>query len=296
MQFTFRQLEVFLTIAKTGNLTKAAEELYLSQSAASSALKDLERQLNVLLFDRIGKKLQLSDVGTQLRPRVEGLMAEASDIENSLLNNEDLSQIKIGATMTVGSSLTIQMVSEYIDLYPEAKVSLELNNTEKIVEQVLNYEADMGMIEGEVNHPRLTVKPWRDDHLNLFCSPDHELASKEGLDEDDLLNAKWVLRETGSGTRQTFDRAMHGLIPKLNIMLELQDTDAIKRAVRHNIGISCLSTLSINEEVERGDLVELPFTKRNFNRKFYLIMHNQKKITPSLKRWLKLCDVWTDKS
>jgi DNA-binding transcriptional LysR family regulator len=296
MQFTFRQLEVFLTIAKTGNLTKAAEELYLSQSAASSALKDLERQLNVLLFDRIGKKLQLSDVGTQLRPRVEGLMAEASDIENSLLKNEDLSQIKIGATMTVGSSLTIQMVSEYIDLYPASKVSLELNNTEKIVEQVLNYEADMGMIEGEVNNPRLTVKPWRDDHLNLFCSPDHELASKEGLSEDDLLNAKWVLRETGSGTRQTFDRAMHGLIPKLNIMLELQDTDAIKRAVRHNIGISCLSTLSINEEVERGDLVELPFTKRNFNRKFYLIMHNQKKITPSLKRWLDLCDVWTDKS
>lgn len=293
MQFTFRQLEVFLAIAKTGNLTKAAEQLYLSQSAASSALKDLERQLNVLLFDRIGKKLQLSDMGNQLRPRIEGLMAEASDIENSLLRNDDIGQIKIGATMTVGSSLTIQMVSEHIDLYPESKVSLELNNTENIVEQVLNYEADMGMIEGEVNHANLSVRPWRDDNLNLFCSPDHALASKDKLTEGDLLNAKWVLRETGSGTRQTFDRAMHGLLTKLNIILELKDTDAIKRAVRHNIGISCLSKLSIEEELERGDLVQLHFNKLNFKRKFYLIMHKQKKITAGLKKWFDLCERWS---
>ena len=292
MQFTLRQLEVFLAIAKTGNMTRAAQQLQMSQSAASSALKDLETHFNTLLFDRMGKRLHLNEQGSQLRPKAERLMAEAGELEQSLLHSDETSPVKIGATLTIANFLALQMVSEYLGQYPNAPISLEIKNTEHIVEQVLNYELDMGLIEGESHQTKLCVTPWRDDRLNLFCSTEHPLASKKAVTDQDLLDAKWILRELGSGTRQNFNRAMHGLIPEMNIILELRETEAIKRAVKHNIGVGCLSELSLEEELKRGELVRINCPERDFSRKLYLIVHEQKHISHSLKKWLDLCDKW----
>ena len=290
MQFTLRQLEVFLAVAKTGNLTKAAHQLKMSQSAASSSLKDLESQFNLLLFDRIGKRLQLNQKGHQLRFRADNLMAQALELEQSLMNADEINEIKVGATLTIANFLALELVSQYLRKYNEAPISLEINNTEHIVEQVLNYELDIGMIEGETHHPQLTIIPWRDDQLNLFCSPEHPFAKILKINDLDLLKAKWILREPGSGTRQTFNRAMHGLIPKIKILLELKETEAIKRAVKQNIGIGCLSEISLREEFERGDLVRIETSDRDFSRKLYLILHKQKHISSSLKNWIDLCE------
>lgn len=292
MHFTLRQLEVFITIAKTGNLTRAAELLSMSQSAASSALKDLENHFDILLFDRIGKRLQLNEHGKRLRPKAESLLTQARELEKNLLESDQSNKINVGATLTIASFLAVELVAQYLQQYDGAPISLEIHNTEDIVDQVLNYELDMGMIEGETHHPQLTVMPWRDDRLDLFCSPKHPLASKQVITDEDLIQAKWVLRELGSGTRQTFNRAMHGLVPKLDITLELRETDAIKRAVRCNIGVGCLSTLSLQEEFERGDFIRLTPTDRDFRRKLYLILHKQKFISSSLRNWLNLCEKW----
>lgn len=296
MQFTLRQLEVFLAVAKTGNLTKAAHQLKMSQSAASSSLKDLESQFNLLLFDRIGKRLQLNQKGHQLRFRADNLMAQALELEQSLMNADEINEIKVGATLTIANFLALELVSQYLRKYNEAPISLEINNTEHIVEQVLNYELDIGMIEGETHHPQLTIIPWRDDQLNLFCSPEHPFAKILKINDLDLLKAKWILREPGSGTRQTFNRAMHGLIPKIKILLELKETEAIKRAVKQNIGIGCLSEISLREEFERGDLVRIETFDRDFSRKLYLILHKQKHISSSLKNWIDLCEKLHSKS
>ncbi|MBG89001.1 MAG: LysR family transcriptional regulator [Verrucomicrobiales bacterium] len=290
MDFTLRQLEVFLAIAKAGNLTRAAQRLQMSQSAASAALKDLETQFDVLLFDRIGKRLHLNEQGNQLRPRAESLMAQAYELEQSLLRSGEFTRLNIGATLTVANYLAIQIVSKYLEKYTGAPISLEIYNTEQVVERVLNYELDMGMIEGEAHHPQLNIIPWRDDELNLFCSPGHPLASKRTINDEDLLNAEWILREQGSGTRQTFNRAMVGLLPKMKIPLELRGTEAIKQAVRQNIGVGCLSRLSLKEEFARGDLVKLHAPNRNLDRKLYLIMHLRKHISESLQNWLNLCE------
>jgi DNA-binding transcriptional LysR family regulator len=132
--------------------------------------------------------------------------------------------------------------------------------------------------------------------LNLFCSPEHPFAKILKINDLDLLKAKWILREPGSGTRQTFNRAMHGLIPKIKILLELKETEAIKRAVKQNIGIGCLSEISLREEFERGDLVRIETFDRDFSRKLYLILHKQKHISSSLKNWIDLCEKLHSKS
>ena len=290
MKFTLRQLEVFLAIAKSGNLTKAAQQLKMSQSAASSALKDLETQFDLLLFDRIGKRLHLNEQGNQLRSRADNLMEQAHELEQSLLQRNKASKLNIGATLTIANFLALQMVSQYLEKHNNAPISLEINNTKTIVEQVLNFELDMGMIEGETHHPELNITPWRKDQLYIFCSPKHPLSNKTMVTDKDLVEARWILRESGSGTRQTFNRAMHGLISKMQITLELQEIEAIKQAVKHNIGLGCLSEISIKEELERGDLIKINVPDRNFSRQLYLIMHKQKHISSSLQKWLDLCN------
>jgi len=289
MRYTLRQLEVFLAVAQAGNLTRAAGQLNMSQSAASSALKDLENQFDVLLFDRIGKRLQLNEQGRQLRPRAEALMAMAEDLEQSLLKHAAAGPLNVGATLSIGNYLAVQMVAQYMAENPDAPVTLDVENTEHIAEKVLNYQLDVGLIEGEYHHPELEVIPWRTDELTVFCNRDHPLAAKADITDADLIAAGWILRESGSGTRQAFNRAMHGLMPKMNIVLELQHTEAIKRAVEENLGVGCLSLITLEDEFRRGSLVRLNTPTRNLNRQLYIILHKQKHRSAGIQAWLELC-------
>lgn len=293
MRYTLRQLEVFLAIAQAGNLTRAATQLNMSQSAASSALKDLESQFDLLLFDRVGKRLQLSDRGQQLRPTAERLMAMADDLEQSLLNNTSTGPLDIGATLSIGNYLAVQMVARFKTLHPDSPITLDVENTEHIAERVLNFELDIGMIEGEFQHPQLDIRPWRQDEMTVFCSPEHPLAHAGKLTDEQLVATEWILRETGSGTRQAFDRAMSGLLPKMNIALELQHTEAIKRAVQANLGVGCLSLMTLQDELDSGRLVRLDVPGRDLTRTLYLILHKQKYHSMGIQAWISLCKEWT---
>ena len=123
----------------------------------------------------------------------------------------------------------------------------------------------------------------------VFCHPTHHLAAKAVLDDKDLIESPWILREAGSGTRQTFDRALHGLLRDIVIKLELQHTESIKQAVKAGMGLGCLSIVSLKEEFNQGLLVPLKVPHRDFKRHFYSILHKQKYINQSLSRWLSLC-------
>ncbi len=289
MRYTLRQLEVFLAAAYFENITRAAESLAMSQSAASSALKELEQQFDVQLFDRVGKRLQLNELGRLIRPRAEALMAQAKELELALGRHSEIGNLKVGATLTIGNYLAVGVMVAYMQEQPQAKVTLEVANTSVITQRVLNFELDIGLVEGELHHPDLEVIPWQDDDLVVFCSPSHELAGRPWLDDRDIVEATWILREKGSGTRQGFDHAMHGLLPQLHILLELQHTEAIKRAVEAGLGIGCLSRVALMDAFERGTFVPLPIPHRDFHRRFYFVLHRQKYRSAGIERWLELC-------
>ena len=289
MRFSLRQLEVFLATARHENVTRAAADLAMSQSAASGSLRELEEQFDVRLFDRVGKRLQLSELGRQLRPQAETVLAQARAFEQSLAGEEVMGRLRVGATMTIGNYLAVVMIADFRSRYPAAEIALSVANTETIAEQVASFELDMGMIEGEFHHPDLETLHWRRDELVVFAAPDHPLADRGGLDDKALLSRPWILRERGSGTRQTFDRAMHGLLPDLAISMELQHTEAIKRAVEAGLGVGCLSRISLLEAFKRGSLVPLQVPGRDFSRELYLITHRKKFQGAALKHWLQLC-------
>ncbi len=290
MRFSLRQLEVFLATAHFQNVSKAADSLAMSQSAASSALKELESQFDILLFDRVGKRLQLNEQGRLIRSRAEALLEQAREVEFALMQHKDAGPVKVGATLTIGNYLAVSIVSQLLNEQPDAEVSLSVANTQQIMERVLNYDLDIGMIEGEVQHSELDIIPWREDDLCVFCAPNHPLANHANISDEELIANPWVLREAGSGTRQAFDRALHGILPQIKICLELQHTEAIKNAVSSGLGLGCLSRITLQDAFKRGELIELQVPQRDFVRTLYFILHKKKFRSAGVQRWLDYCE------
>ena len=289
MHFTLKQLKVFLAVASHENVSMAAEELAMSQSAASTALKELEQRFDVVLFDRVGKRLQLNEQGALLRPQAAALLSQAEQIESSLIRHSDVGELKVGATLTIGNYVAIGIMAAFIQDHPSAQVELDVENTRAIASTVRNFELDIGLIEGELQEPDLDVQYWRDDTLSVFCSPQHPLAKKKELSDVDLKQAEWIIREKGSGTRQAFDRAMSGMLSEIILRLELQHTEGIKRAVEAGLGIGCLSELTLQDAFKRGTLVPLLAPQRDWTRKFYFILHKQKFLSRGVQSWIDHC-------
>ena len=289
LKYTLRQLEVFLATARCENISRAAESLAMSQSAASGALRDLEKQFEVQLFDRVGKKLQINDLGRALQLKAEALLEQAQALERAFSDSGETGHLKVGATLTIGNYLAVRMIASFRESFPEADISLSVANTSVIAEQVAGYELDVGLIEGELHHPDLEISHWLDDELVVFAAPGHPYAQLEQLEDKHLLNTSWVVREPGSGTRQTFDRAMSGILSDMDLSLELQHTEAIKRAVEAGLGLGCLSRICLFDAFRRGSLIPVNVPGRDFRRHFSIILHKDKYRSAGLEAWLRLC-------
>ncbi len=247
MRYTLRQLEVFVAVARQESVSRAAEALSMSQSATSTALAELEKQFDTRLFDRFGKRLQLNELSRQLLPRAIELLDRAGQIESLLTGDTGIGPLSIGASLTIGNYLATLLVGDFMRQHPGCRVQMSVHNTATIVRQVAHLEVDVGLIEGDFQHPDLEVLPWIADELVVFAAPGHPLARQDSVSMADLVAAPWILREAGSGTRQTFDYAMRHVASGLDIRLELEHTEAIKRAVESGLGIGCISRLALKE-------------------------------------------------
>jgi DNA-binding transcriptional LysR family regulator len=292
MRFSLRQLEVFLAVARSESVSRAASELGMSQSAVSGALADLERQFDIQLFDRVGKRLRLSQLGHSLRPRCDALHEQAVELEQAFGNESDVGVLRVGATLTIGNYVAVPLIARFMREHPGARVTLEVANTAEIARKVMNFEIDVGLVEGELHDAELDVTIWCDDELVVFCAPSHPFAQQSTLDDDDLRRAVWIVRETGSGTRQAFEQAMRGILSELEIALELQHTEAIKSAVASGLGVGCVSRLALTDAFARGALVPCRVPGRDFRRQFCFVLHKHKHESLAIRSWLELCAAW----
>lgn len=289
MKFTLKQLHIFLEVARHENISRAAGHLHMSQSATSEALLNLEHGYGVALFDRVSNKLVLNAVGHTVRKEAESLLAHCQSFEDVLKSHKSLGHLKVGASFTIGNHLASRYLAGYLGRYPEADVRLDIANTPEVVSKVLNYEVDIGMIEGEVQHRELQLIPWREDELVVFCAAHHPLARKQRLSTRDIREAAWVLREPDSGARQTFDKAMAGLLPHLNVYMEFKHNEAIKNAVESGLGIGCLSRIVLERNFANGDLVPLRLPRRALQRTFYFALPRRRYPLESVGVWMETC-------
>jgi len=286
MHITLRQLEVFTEVLKSGSTTQASVVLALSQSAVSAALADLEGQLGVQLFDRVGKRLVINEHGRLLYPKALALLEQAGEIEQ--LFRHDGGALRIAASSTIGNYLLPAMMAHYRQDFPNVPLELNVGNSQDVIGAVADFRVDLGLIEGPCHMPELVTQPWQDDELVVFAAPDSPLAQRP-LSLEALANAPWILRERGSGTREVLDHLLLAHLPHFQLVMELGNSEAIKHAVRHGIGISCLSRRVIGEQLAAGTLVELQVPLPPLTRTLYLIHHRQKHISNALARFLSYC-------
>lgn len=294
MRLSLRQLQIFIAIAQTGSTTAAGERVALSQSAISAAINELERTLNVQLFDRIGKRLLLNDHGRAMLPNAMSLWKSAEDLEQSFLI-EKPSVLIIGASLTIGNYLLPSLFANYWraqgialgDSTPPLQVIVA--NTAEIAAKVANFDVDIGLIEGPCHRPEIAVTPWLKDELLIVAAPDHPIVREYGnapVPPERLAKANWLLREPGSGTRQALEQALLPHVSQLKGSLEFNDHEAIKQSAMQGLGIACLSRLVVEDMLNSGRLVILNTIFGSLRRRFTLLVHHQKQITPGMQQFI----------
>ena len=291
MNITLRQLQIFVSVAKEANVTRAAEALRLSQSAVSMALAELERLLGEKVFDRQGKRLLVNDQGRALIPKATAVLSRVAEIEAFFgdSDNQLTGLLKVGASSTIGNYLMPRIFGDFATAFPDVGMTLDVGNTEYVIEELLRFNIDIGFIEGFCHHPAIETIPWKHDDLAIHVGATHPLATKKEISAADLLTARWILREQGSGTREVFARASAGNMEQIRVYMELGHTEAIKEAVEAGLGITCLSLLTTQRARRDGALIALETPFLDLRRNFYLLLHGEKYRTKPLRRFIDFC-------
>ncbi len=271
MSLSIRQLKVFEATARLERLTLAADEQALSQSAASQSLKELEQSLGYALFTRVGRELQITDKGLDLLPKVRQTLALLDGIENPQ-ETTLTGSLRIAASVTIACYLLPQLIARFIDRHPQVTPDITIGNTGSVIDKLEKGQAQIGLIEGPASPAKLNVTPWLEDNLALFCHPNNPLAKSSYITLEEFTEYRWILREPGSGTRTVFDQAVQSAGGSIKQSLAMNRQEAIKQSVKSDLGIGCLSRLSIKEDLQSGRLVELSSTL-DLSRRFSIITH-----------------------
>lgn len=288
IRIALRQLEIFAAIYQEGSITGAARRIGLSQAATSQALAELENQLQRRLFDRKGRRIVGNAAGRELLPAAIQVLDRVGDIEAGA--GRQAVNLRLYASLTVGNYMLPALVARFARRRPDARFHLAIGNTEQVVRSLVQFESDAGWIEGLSRHPDLDAVAWREDRLAIVAAPGHPLAGRRAA-APALAEARWVLREKGSGTRAVFEDAMEGKFRLLHVPVELGGIGAIKRAVMHGAGLGCISRSAVEPELKAGQLRLIHAPWLDLRRQITLLVHRQKYVDAGLREFLSFCGV-----
>jgi len=256
MKITLRQIEIFINVAQEQHLTNVAKRLGLSQSAVSMSLKELENIIGRPLFDRVGKRLILNEVGRSFYKEVSPLYRKMADIEYEFKNTKDRGSIRVGASTTIIDYIMPNIACQFMNRYPKVNIFLKDGNSKSIAELVKMGKLDMGFIEGVIEDRELIQEVVGEDEL-IIVSSSSKFTSRIWRVEE-LLEKRWIMREEGSGTRLIFLNYLNSRIENakslINIVMELERTEAIKNLLLNGDALSCMSYLAVSEELATGRL------------------------------------------
>lgn len=288
MRITLRQLQIFEAVVHTGSVTAAAELVAISQPAASQALRELEALLGRPLFRRHGKRLQITPQARHLLPQARAVLSQIEQIESMGSDDELSGSLHIAASVSVGNYLLPKQMSLFKRQHPNIRFNLDIGNTQSVIQQLLTGKAEVGFIEGYCQHAELTSQVWLKDQLVVFGSAKED--RPEHLSWEDLTDANWIMRESGSGTRNILEQATANHIPQLNVVLSLAHMEAVKQAVIHQMGLGCLSKMAISQELNAG-LIRLYQTPLELNRNLLIVTPKNTALTQNAQRFIDLCCV-----
>ena len=287
---TIRHMIIFRIVCENGyNSTKAAEVLHMTQPAVSLAIKELEQYYGVHLFDRIGRRLQITDAGQHFLQYAIHISDLFSDMETGLRDWDSKGILRIGATITIGSQFLPSYVKAFSELCPGLDVRVIVEQSERLEQKILANELDCALIEGIAHDPNIVSEAYMEDHLSVICGTDKGWAQGQVISIEDFQRQRFLLREKGSGTREVFDRVITQAGIHVTPVWEAMSTTALVNAVINGLGIAVLPHRMILPALRQGLICTVKVDGLSFSRNFHIIHHKDKFLTASAKKFIALC-------
>lgn len=268
MSLNLHHLRIFARVAELGGFSLAATSLRLSQPAVSKSVRELERQLQTTLFDRSLGAHALTETGVALFTRARELFAVERAAEEELRTIRGLESgiLRVGASTTIATYLLPRYLSRFRAAHPKITLRVWAANTRQIADAFLERRFDIALVEGPVEDRRIEIHPWQRDELAIIAPPDHPLARKRSVVLADLVNAQFIVRERGSGTREVATEALSAVGVTMPIVLVLGSTEAIKQAVGAGMGLAIVSRAAIGDQIALRRIVTLSVCGLSFPR------------------------------
>jgi len=273
-------LKMFCLVVDEGSISQAARLSFVSQPAVTRQIRQLENFYGTLLFDRTEGKLIVTETGKMLYPFAKAIINDFDRSKEVILQatGEYNSNLRVGASLTIGEFLLPSLLGSFKKLTPEIRVTLTIRNTPSVLEDLANDVIDIALVEGIVEDKSFIVEKFADDELILVCPPDHPWSKRAEINIEELADERMIWRESISGTRLIVENALkeHGVLEKINSYMEIGSTQAIKSAVESGLGISILSRLTVARELEQGFLQEVHISDVHIKRSLWLVKKPQR--------------------
>jgi DNA-binding transcriptional LysR family regulator len=257
-EMTFDQLKIFLAVAEHLHFTRAAEALYITQPSVSTAIHNLEAEYGVKLFDRIGRRIEITQAGSLLRREAKKILEYVASTERGLreFNNLQQGELKVGASINVGNYWLPEKICQFKRQYPGIVIHCTLGNAEEISEGTLSGKFDLGLVTKEIK-PALQQCLMQEvvgvDRLQIVVGRSHPWFERQEVLLDELLTTAWVMREPGSGAQQVFEQALQdwGINPnRLNVILVLSSSEMVKTVVEGGVGAAAIPGWMVTKEIQ----------------------------------------------
>jgi LysR family transcriptional regulator, low CO2-responsive transcriptional regulator len=287
---TLHQLRTFRAVAEQLSFSAAASELNLSQPSVSYQVKELEEALGVMLLDRLGKRVQLTEAGAILSDyaqRTLNLLDEAMLVMDQLRGIERGS-LRVGASTTVGIYLIPLALGAYKRLHPNLAISLEIGARSQLESRLRSAALDLAVMTPPHEDPDLEATPFLDDELVMVVPPGHPLAGRRGLRLGDFKHDSFLMREKGSGTRQAVEGAARSAAVSLKVGMELGSNGAIKHAVEAGLGVAVLSRHAIELERREGGLTVVEVAGFPIRRSWNVVRLRRRRLSGPVQGFLDL--------
>ncbi len=283
-------LKIFVSVYKNKSFTRASEEMHISQPTISEHIKNLENSLDCKLFDRMGRSIIPTTEGDVLYPRALQLLDELNDImdEITAAGTGIKGKLIIGASTIPGTYILPHVAVSFKNQYPDVAFEILMEDSARINNLILQHELLCGIVGAKTTTDKLDYSSLIEDELVLVTAPGVQPSQSISLDK--LQSMPFLQREIGSGTRQTFENFLEqkNISPaKINTVATLGSTSAVKQAVKEGLGVSVISRMAVQEELENKILQEIAVNDLKMKRRFYLVRQKKRTLPAQYVAFIK---------
>lgn len=288
-----RHLKIFIAVAETGSMHTAANLLYLSQPSVSQAIRDLENHYQVLLFERLSRKLYITERGQQLLTYAYQVVEQFHALEESMHNKRSASTLRIGASIAVGTYLLTDILPDFEKEHPETEIFSQVSNTDVIEDKLLKSQLDVAIVKGNIKSPDLVCKPIVHDRLVLACGKDHPFYKRNTLTSTELNDQRFAISEKGSGTRELFEQYLEARNISIKVYLEANCPQTIINSIIRNNTLAVISSRLMLKEILNNAIKIFQFRGIEWDRNFHLVYHKNKHLTNEIATLERLLTEYT---